>query len=711
MQDSFSSRISKSLSIKDWQVENTLKLLSEGATIPFISRYRKEMTGSLDEVQIEQIKQTSDGLQALAKRKESILKSISEQNKLTEDLQQKITDCWDEKELEDLYLPYKTKRQTKADKAIEAGLSPLAKMILAQNNDQLLASANKFKCAEYPSSEDALEGAKEIAAQWISERANVRNMLRRMFLHEAVIISKKNNSTTADEGEIEKFKDYFDFSELAKKAKSHRILALLRGAEEGILKVSIQPDKKLAIQKLEDYIIKPDTKCKEELEDVIKDTYQRLLRPSLENELTKDLKQKADEEAIKVFAQNLKQLLLQPPLGTFRTLAIDPGFRTGCKIVCLDENGNLLNNETIYPHPPQKETAMAMKKISTMVEQFKIEAIAIGNGTASRETERFIKGIRFDRKVRVYVVNEAGASVYSASKIAREEFPQYDVTVRGAVSIGRRLMDPLAELVKIDPKSIGVGQYQHDVDQKQLQDKLESVVISCVNKVGVDLNTASKYLLNYVSGIGPVLAENIVSYRKENGGFNSRKELLNVPKMGPKAFEQAAGFLRIREGNEPLDNSSVHPESYSLVQNIAKKSGLSTQEIVGNEELLNTLNPTNFVTNEFGIETLTDIIEELKKPGRDPRKLVKVFEFDPTLKTIENLKIGNTYPGIVNNVTNFGAFVDLGIKENGLIHISNLSDEYISDPSEVIGLHEHVMVEVIEVDIPRKRIGLKRITE
>lgn len=708
MSSIFKSIITKQLQLNDWQVDNTLKLLGEGATIPFISRYRKEMTGSLDEVQVENIKNLNTQLVNLKKRKESVLKSIEEQGKLTDELKSKINASWDDKEIEDLYLPYKTKRQTKADKAISAGLSPLAKMILAQNNDQLLASSSKFRCDEYPTNEDVLTGAKEIAAQWISERPAVRNMLRRMFSYDAVITSKL---VKGKEEEAEKYKDYFDFSELAKKAKSHRLLALLRGADEGVLKVTIQPDKKLALKKLEEYIIKPDCRDEEVIKDVVKDAYQRLLRPSLENELTKDLKQKADEEAIKVFAQNLRQLLLQPPLGSFRTLAIDPGFRTGCKVVCLDENGNLLGNETIYPHPPQKETGMAKKKISTMVEQYRIEAIAIGNGTASRETERFIKGIHFDRKVRVFVVNEAGASVYSASKIAREEFPSYDVTVRGAVSIGRRLMDPLAELVKIDPKSIGVGQYQHDVDQKLLQEKLDSVVISCVNKVGVDLNTASKYLLNYISGIGPVLAENIIKYRKEHGGFHSRKELLDVAKMGPKAFEQAAGFLRIREGNEPLDNSSVHPESYRVVQQMAKASNVSTSELVGNAELLDKIEPNKFVSDEIGMETLTDIIEELKKPGRDPRKLVKVFEFDPTLKSIENLEVGKTYPGIVNNVTNFGAFVDLGIKENGLIHISNLSDEYISNPADVIALHEHVLVKVIEVDPQRKRIGLKRVTE
>lgn len=708
MQSFFIQYISNDLALKSWQVENTLKLLSEGATIPFISRYRKEMTGSLDEVQVEKIHNHYQQLDTLQKRKLSIIKSIEEQQKMTDELRLKIDQSWDEKEIEDLYLPYKSKRQTKADKAIEAGLAPLAKMILAQNNNELTSTAGKYRCTAYPTPEDALAGAMEIAAQWISEKPGVRNMLRKLFTHEAIITSKL---IKGKEEEAEKYKDYFDFSELAKKAKSHRVLAILRGAEEGVLKLSVQPEKRTAVEKLELYVLKEGSKCPEIIQDIVKDTYQRLLRPSLENELTKDLKLNADTDAINVFAQNLKQLLLQPPLGTFRTLAIDPGYRTGCKVVCLDENGNLLNNVTIYPNPPQKEVGMAKKKISTLVEQYQIEAIAIGNGTASRETERFIKGIHFDRKVKVFIVNEAGASIYSASKTAREEFPDYDVTVRGAVSIGRRLMDPLAELVKIDPKSIGVGQYQHDVDQKLLQEKLDSVVVSCVNKVGVDLNTASKYLLNYISGIGPALAENIVKFRKENGGFNNRRELMEVPKMGPKAFEQAAGFLRIREGNEPLDNSSVHPESYQVVKKMAGAVKVSTADLIGNEELLNTLAPEKFISDSTGIETLTDIIEELKKPGRDPRKLVKVFEFDPTLKSMENLEIGKTYPGIVNNVTNFGAFVDIGIKENGLIHISNLSDEYISNPADVIGLHEHVLVEVIELDVQRKRIGLKRIIE
>lgn len=710
MQSFFISTISKSLQVKEHQVKNTLQLLEGGATVPFISRYRKEATGSLDEVAIESIQKQHQKLVDIAKRKEAIIKSIQEQGKLTPELHESIESSWDEKEIEDIYLPYKSKRKTKADAAIEAGLSPLAKMILSQRNDNLERSAEKYTNKAYPSSEDALQGASEIAAQWISERINVRNLVRRFFQHNAILAAKENKST--DNQEIaEKFKDYFDFSEPVKKAKAHRILAVLRGAQEGVLKVSIQPDKKQVLEKLEAYLIKPENSAPELMEKIIKDTYQRLLRPSMENELTNELKQKADQEAIKVFATNLQQLLLEAPLGSLRILAIDPGFKTGCKIVCLDNNGDLLHNETIFPHAPQKEIGLAKKKLSTLVEQYQIEAIAIGNGTASRETEYFVKGIHFDRKVRVFVVNEAGASIYSASKIAREEFPQYDVTVRGAVSIGRRLMDPLAELVKIDPKSIGVGQYQHDVDQKLLQERLDSVVVHCVNKVGIDLNTASKYLLTYVSGIGPALADNIIQYRSEIGKFESRDQLLNVPKLGPKAYEQAAGFLRVINDSEPLDNSSVHPERYQLVSKMATSIQHKVSEIIGNEELLNLIQTNSFVDDTVGIETLNDIVSELKKPGRDPRKLVKVFEFDAELKSIDHLVLGKTYPGIINNVTNFGAFVDIGIKENGLIHISNLSDEYIENPADVVSLHQHVNVEVIEVDAPRKRIGLKLIKD
>lgn len=704
----FINIIKSNNNLKDWQVENTIKLLSEGATIPFISRYRKEATGSLDELQVEAIQKQLVQLEGIEKRKTSIISSIAEQGKLTEELKNKINDSWDEKEIEDIYLPYKSKRLTKADKAISAGLAPLAKMMLSQNSPNIEHTAQRYICKDYTDLDSVLEGAREICAQWISERPAVRNFLRRIFQRDSIISSKVVKDK---ESEAEKFQDYFDFEEEARKAKSHRLLALMRGAQEGLLKVSVQPDRKSTLKKLTEFIKKPDCANEEEIELIVKDAYQRLLRPSLENELLNDLKAQADDEAIKVFAQNLNQLLLQPPLGEFRTLAIDPGFRTGCKVVCLDANGDLLHNSTIFPHAPQNETAMAKKKLSTLVEQFKIEAIAIGNGTAGRETERLIKGIHFDRKVRVFVVNEAGASIYSASKVARDEFPEYDVTVRGAVSIGRRLMDPLAELVKIDPKSIGVGQYQHDVDQKKLQERLDNVVVSCVNKVGIDLNTASKYLLNYVSGIGPALAENIVNYRSEIGRFTNRKQLLDVTKLGTKAYEQAAGFLRIKDGDEPLDNSSVHPERYSLVNKMAKKIGKSVNEILGDEATLKSIELNQFKDDSTGIETLTDIIDELKKPGRDPRKLVKVFEFDPSLKTIDNLELDKTYPGIVNNVTNFGAFVDLGIKENGLIHISNLADGYISNPADVIALHEHVQVQVIEVDKARKRIGLKRISE
>ncbi len=705
MQNFFISEIAKILSLQNKQVSKTIELLQAGGTIPFIARYRKDATGNLDEVQIESISKEHARFEQIAKRKSTILDAIKSANKLTKELEDQIANCWDETQLEDIYLPYKTRRKTKADTAIENGLEPLAKILMAQQNGSLESAAARFVKGNVASIEDAISGAKDIAAQWISERIYIRERLRKLFQREAIVTSKL---VKGKDEEAEKFSDYFDYKEPVVKIKSHRTLALLRGAKEGLLKVKIEPDKETALQIVEKGIVKsanPD----EHILSAIKDAYTRLLKPSLENELTKDIKQKADLEAIKVFAQNLQQLLLQPPLGSYRVLAIDPGFRSGCKVVCLDANGDLLQNETIFPHAPQRETAMAKKKISTIVEQYKIEAIAIGNGTASRETESFVKAIHFDREVKVFVVNEAGASVYSASKVAREEFPQYDVTVRGSVSIGRRLMDPLAELVKIDPKSIGVGQYQHDVDQKQLQENLDSVVISCVNKVGVDLNTASKYLLTYVSGIGPALAENIIKYRSEIGQFNSRRELKNVAKLGQKAFEQSAGFLRVRNGENPLDNTSVHPESYGLVKNMAKSIGKKTEEIIGEVDVLNTIELEKFVDAEIGMHTLTDIINELKKPGHDPRKMVKVFEFDKTIRSIDHLEEGKELPGIVNNVTNFGAFVDIGIKENGLIHISNLSDEYISNPADVIALHQHVMVKVISIDKPRKRIGLKLI--
>ena len=703
MQNFFISEIAKTNSIQTWQVAKTLELLQSGGTVPFISRYRKDATGNLDEVQIDTIHVEYARLEQVSKRKITIIEAIKSSDKLTPDLQQQIESCWNEKLLEDIYLPYKTRRKTKADIAIENGLEPLAKILMAQNNESLELAAVRFKNKNITTVDDALSGARDIAAQWISERTFIRERLRQLFQKSSMVTSKLVKSK---EEEAEKFSDYFDYSEPLTKIKSHRTLALFRGANEGLLKVKIEPDKKSAIDIIEKSVIKTATP-NDHLLEAIKDSYKRLIKPSLENEVSKEIKQKADDEAIKVFAQNLQQLLLQPPLGSYRVLAIDPGFRSGCKVVCLDSNGDLLQNETIFPHPPQKETGMAMKKISTIVEQYKIEAIAIGNGTASRETESFIKSIHFDRTVKVFVVNEAGASIYSASKVAREEFPQYDVTVRGAVSIGRRLMDPLAELVKIDPKSIGVGQYQHDVDQKNLQENLDKVVISCVNKIGVDLNTASKYLLTYISGIGPSLAENIIKHRSEIGQFNSRKELMNVPKLGQKAFEQSAGFLRVRDAENVLDNTSIHPESYPTVIKMAKSVGAKLEDIIGNEEILNKIDISKFKDESIGTLTLTDIISDLKKPGHDPRKMVKVFEFDKTIRNIDHLEIGKELPGIVNNVTNFGAFVDIGIKENGLIHISNLADEYISNPADVISLHQHVMVQVISIDKERKRIGLK----
>lgn len=707
MQDFFIDFISKQLSVSLWQVKNTIELIESGATIPFIARYRKEKTGNLDEVQIADISQKFSQLNELQKRKTFILKNIEEQGKLTSELQNQIQNSWDETLIEDLYLPFKSRKKTKADIAIERGLKPLAKILMSQKGNDFEVIAEKYVKGEVDSVEDAIQGAKEIVSQWISEYINIRNGLRKLFWQKGQVYSK---IVKGKETEAEKFQDYFDFSEPVKSIKSHRLLAIVRGTNEGFLKIKVEPSKEDALALMERIIVKSDCDFKEEITEAIEHAYAKILKPSLKNETLQELKQKADVEAIKVFAENLRQLLLQPPLGSYRTLAIDPGFRTGCKVVCLDANGDLLHNETIYPHPPQKEIGPAKKKIATLVAQFKIEAIAIGNGTAGRETEFFIKGIQFDRAVKVFVVNEAGASIYSASKVARDEFPQYDITVRGAVSIGRRLMDPMAELVKIDPKSIGVGQYQHDVNQKLLQTELDNVVVSSVNKVGVELNTASKYLLQYVSGIGPALAQNIVDYRTEIGAFQNRKELLKVTKLGAKAFEQCAGFLRIANGNQPLDNSSVHPERYALVEKMAKSIQTSVSELLGDEQKIKSIPIVKFVDDEVGNETLNDIISELQKPGRDPRKMVKVFEFDKTIRTIDDLEVGKELPGIVNNITNFGAFVDIGIKENGMIHISNLADEFISNPSDVIALHQHVTVEVISMDKERKRIGLKLIS-
>jgi len=700
------SIISKTLSIPVHQVNSTVKLLEEKATVPFISRYRKEMTGGLDEIQIENIQIAFLKLKDLEKRKRTILETISEQGNLSQELIEKIENSWESNDLEDLYLPFKPRRKSRADKAIELGLEPLAKMLMSQQGGSFSSMAERFVKGEVEDINEAIKGAQDIAALWISERQYIRQKIRGLFWREGVLKSKM---VKGKEEEGEKFKDYFSFEEPIKRIKSHRFLAVYRGQKEGVLKVAIEPPTKEAILMVADSVIKRDGDFKKEIQEVVKDVYTRLLKTSIETEVKKDLKTQADVEAIKVFAENLRQLLLQAPLGGKRILAIDPGFRSGCKVVCLSENGDLVGNSTIFPHPPQNKTTDAMKKISTMVQQYKIEAIAIGNGTAGRETEAFIKRIRFNTKVNVYMVNEAGASIYSASKIAREEFPDYDVTVRGAVSIGRRLMDPLAELVKINPKSIGVGQYQHDVDQAILKQRLDSVVESSVNRVGIDVNTASKYILTYVSGIGPLIAENIVEYRKQNGDFTARKELNKVPKLGTKAFEQSAGFLRISNAENPLDNSAVHPENYSLVKKMAKDAKCSLNELIGNEELVGGLNIEKYITKEVGELTLNDLIKELVKPSRDPRKIARVFEFDKRLRSLADVEEGMEIVGIVNNVTNFGAFVDIGIKESGLIHISNLSDAYVSNPADVVSVHQHVKTKVISIDFDRKRIGLKLI--
>jgi len=703
MQNKIIDLIALNLGLNTTQVLNTINLLNEGATVPFISRYRKERTGSLDEVQVLQIKEQNDKYAELAKRKETILKTINEQEQLTPDLKKRIEDCFDSVELEDIYLPYKPKRRTKATIAREKGLEPLAKIVMKQLERDPEYRANPFLNDEVPAVEDALSGARDIIAEWVSENERARNIVRKGFDLGAYISSKV---IKGKEEEAAKYRDYFDWSEPLKKCPSHRLLAMRRGENEGFLRVSISPNEERVLENLERFFVKGNNDSSQQVALAVKDSLKRLIQPSIETEFAKLSKEKADAEAINVFTENLKQLLLAPPLGQKRTLAIDPGYRTGCKVVCLDEQGNLLHNENIYPHKPQEEKKMAAKKVSSMVEMYQIDAIAIGNGTASRETEAFIKKLRYNREVRVYVVSEDGASVYSASSVARQEFPQYDVTVRGAISIGRRLMDPLAELVKIDPKSIGVGQYQHDVDQKQLKNSLDSVVELSVNTVGVNLNTASKHLLTYISGLGPQLAENITTYRKENGMFESREALKKVPRMGPKAFEQAAGFLRIPDAKNPLDNSGVHPESYKIVSKIAKDLKCEVKDLIRNEELISKIDFKNYVTAEVGLPTLTDIKNELLKPGRDPRKPIKVFEFADGIFNITDLQVGMVLPGIVNNITKFGAFVDVGIKESGLIHVSEMADRFISDPNEIVKLHEHVKVRVKELDIPRKRIQL-----
>ncbi len=685
-------------------IENTLQLLSEDCTIPFIARYRKDKTGILDEVIIEQIAKLSQAFEAIIKRKEAILKSIAEQNGLTPDLKQKIDASFDLTELEDFYLPFKKRKKTKADTARENGLEPLAKIIMAQNSDDIDFIASKYLNDKVANEDDPLQGARDIIAEWINENLYIRKNLRRMYGRKAEIITKKVKN--ADEEKAKKFEQYFDWSENLVKTSSHRLLAMLRAENEGIIKFKVEIDTDEALDFMEQVVIKNNRETAVHLKEAIKDSYKRLLAPAISNEVLQEAKAKADAVAIGVFAGNLGQLLLAPPLGEKRILAIDPGYRTGCKVVCLDEKGDLLYNETIFPHPPQNESAIAMKKIRSMVNAYKIDAISVGNGTASRETEFFIKKIAFDKPVQVFVVSEAGASVYSASKIARDEFSNYDVTVRGAVSIGRRLSDPLAELVKIEPKAIGVGQYQHDVDQGKLKEELDTVVMRCVNSVGVNINTASKSLLGYVSGIGEKLAENIVAYRSENGPFEDRKQLKKVPRLGEKAYQQAAAFIRIPNAQNPLDNSAVHPEAYPVVEKMAKDMKLKTAELISNKEAIAKIPVDSYVTADIGVLGLKDILKELEKPGLDPRKSAKVFEFDPNVKNISNLRTGMILPGIVNNITNFGCFVDIGIKESGLVHISQLKEGFVSDVNEVVKLHQHVEVKVLEIDETRKRIQL-----
>lgn len=698
--------IADALKLPVHRVENTLKLLQGGATIPFISRYRKEATGGLDEVQISEISSRYEKLLELSKRKETIQSTIESLGKLTDDLRRRIDRCWDATELEDIYLPYKPKRKTRAEAARQKGLEPLAAWLMLQRGNALDAYVKNFVKGEVKNEKDALKGARDIIAEQVNEDEQARNQIRHQFSRQAVISAKVVKGKETDEAAA-KYRDYFDFSEPLKRCSSHRLLAIRRGEAEGILKVSITPsDETECTDRLERRFVRGNNECSRQVCEAVNDAYKRLLKPAIETEFAALSKEKADDEAIRVFAGNLRQLLLAPPLGQKRVLGIDPGFRTGCKVVCLDAQGTLLHNEAIYPHPPKSEYQLAGRKLVKLVEQYRIEAIAIGNGTASRETEQFVTSQRFDREIQVFVVSEDGASIYSASKTARDEFPDYDVTVRGAVSIGRRLMDPLAELVKIDAKSIGVGQYQHDVDQTKLKEALDQTVESCVNLVGVNVNTASSHLLTYVSGLGPVLAKNIVDYRTANGPFRSRRELLKVPRMGAKAFEQCAGFLRIPHAENPLDNSAVHPESYPIVERMAADLHCSVSDLIANRELRSRISPEKYVTDTVGLPTLTDILQELEKPGRDPRQKIQVFEFDKNVRTIDDVQEGMELPGIVTNITNFGCFVDLGIKEKGLIHVSQLADRFVSDPTTVVSIHQHVRVRVIGVDRERKRIAL-----
>ena len=698
-----SSLISKSLNLNINNVESTINLLKDGASIPFISRYRKDITGGLDEVEVENIKAQFENYKELEKRKEFIVATITEQEKMTLELRDKIANCWDSTILEDIYLPYRPKRQTRAEIARKKGLEDLAAWLMKQQFDYPADKAKAFLTDEVEFIDEALKGASDIVAEWINEDARARQDVRSIYEREADITSKV---IKGKEEEGEKYSDYFDFSALLSRCPSHRLLAIRRGESEGFLRVSIAADDDFCIKRLTQRFVINSSEASDYVEEAVKDGYKRLMKPSMETEFAKLSKEKADDAAIAVFAENMRQLLLAPPLGQKRVLAIDPGFRSGCKVVCLDEQGNLLHNETIYPHPPRNEFKKAGNKIVKLVSTYKIDAISIGNGTASRETERFITNLRYETEVKVFVVSENGASVYSASKIAREEFPDYDVTVRGAVSIGRRLCDPLAELVKIDPKAIGVGQYQHDVDQGKLQKSLVQTVESCVNLVGVNLNTASKHLLVYVSGLGESLAQNIVDYRTENGAFESRKQLMKVPRLGAKAFEQCAGFLRIPNAKNLLDNSAVHPESYPVVEKIAKDLNSTVKELINDKTLKEKINLKKYVTDTIGLATLKDILEELEKPGRDPRSKVESFEFNPDVKTIDDLKQGMVLPGIVTNITNFGCFVDVGIKENGLVHISELANRFVSNPTEVVSLHQYVNVKVLSVDIERKRVQL-----
>lgn len=697
------SLIAGKLGLKPGQVGQAIQLLEEGATIPFISRYRKEKTGSLDEVAIAAINEQNARLKELQKRKETILATIEEQGNLTNELRTRIEQCFDSVELEDIYLPYKPRRRTRAAIAKENGLEPLAKIIMAQHESEPEKRANSFLSEKFNTAELAIGGARDIIAEWVSENERARNSVRFNFRKNGVIRSKVVKDK---EEEGEKYRDYFDWQEPLKKTPSHRLLAMRRGEKEGFLRVSIDCDNEQALEQLHRQFVKGNSASSEEVKKAVTDSYKRLIQPTIETEFANESKELADKDAIQVFAENLRQLLLAPPLGQVRTLAIDPGYRTGCKVVCLDAQGNLLHNDTIYPHAPQNDKRLAAKKLTSMVEAYQIEAIALGNGTASRETEHFVKNLHYDRPIKIYVVNEDGASVYSASTLAREEFPQFDVTVRGAVSIGRRLMDPLAELVKIDPKSIGIGQYQHDVDQKELKNSLDRVVESAVNSVGVNLNTASRQLLTYISGLGPQLAQNILDYRAENGAFDSRKSLMKVRGMGAKTFEQSAGFLRIPDAENPLDNSAVHPESYPVVEKIASDLGCSFQQLIQNEELVESIDWPKYSTAEIGLPTLQDIKNELLKPGRDPRKIIKAFEFADGIFKIEDLQPGMVLPGIINNITKFGAFVDIGVKQSGLVHLSEMADRFISDPNEIVKLHQHVRVKVLSVDLPRKRIQL-----